>query len=90
VLRVHAEHLSNGEWVRQIELVAVLFVFSVSVIVSYGHPVARARTIALNTPVVMEIVQLFFIRNIYGTSLAGKAGRGTKVVWFTVVLITVA
>ena len=45
---------------------------------------------ALNTFVVMEIFHLFFIRNIYGTSLTWKAVRGTKVVWTTVIVITVA
>jgi hypothetical protein len=35
----------------------------------------------VNTLVVMEIFHLFFIRNIYGTSLTWKAVRGTRVVW---------
>ncbi len=38
----------------------------------------------------MEIFHLFFIRNIYGTSLTWKAVRGTKVVWLTVTVITAA
>ena len=38
----------------------------------------------------MEIFHLFFIRNIYGTSLTWKAVRGTKVLWMTVIIITVA
>ena len=49
-----------------------------------------ARTLALNTLVVMEIFHLFFIRNIYGTSLTWKAVRGTKMVWITVISITAA
>jgi magnesium-transporting ATPase (P-type) len=55
-----------------------------------GYSVELARTIALNTLVVMEIFHLFFIRNIYGTSLTWSAVRGTKVVWTTVVVITAA
>ena len=55
-----------------------------------GYSVELARTIALNTLVVMEIFHLFFIRNIYGTSLTWKAVRGTKVVWAVVIVITVA
>lgn len=38
----------------------------------------------------MEIFHLFFIRNIYGTSLTWNAVKGTKVVWMTVVVVTVA
>ena len=38
----------------------------------------------------MEIFHLFFIRNIHGTSLTWKAVRGTRVVWLTVIIITVA
>lgn len=49
-----------------------------------------ARTIALNTLVVMEIFHLFFIRNIYSTSLTWQAVRGTKVVWWVVIAITAA
>jgi len=52
--------------------------------------VELARTLAVNTLVVMEIFHLFFIRNIYGTSLTWKAVRGTKVVWTVVVIITLA
>jgi hypothetical protein len=77
-----------------IVLVAVLFVCGVFGIYAYavdrGYPVELARTIALNTLVVMEIFHLFFIRNLYGTSLTWKAVRGTKVVWTTVILVTAA
>ena len=38
----------------------------------------------------MEVFHLFFIRNIYGTSLTWKAVRGTKVVWATVIAVTAA
>ena len=55
-----------------------------------GYSVELARTLALNTLVVMEIFHLFFIRNIYGTSLTWKAVRGTKMVWITVISITAA
>lgn len=49
-----------------------------------------ARTLALNTLVVMEIFHLFFIRNIHGTSITWKAVKGTKMVWTTVITITAA
>jgi magnesium-transporting ATPase (P-type) len=38
--------------------------------------------------VVMEIFHLFFIRNMYGTSLTWKAVRGTKVIWGAVITVT--
>lgn len=38
----------------------------------------------------MEIFHLFFIRNIYGTSLTWRLIRGTKVVWLAVGVITAA
>ena len=44
----------------------------------------------MNTLVVLEIFHLFFIRNIYGTSLTWKAVRGTNVIWATVGAIIAA
>ncbi|HEY5604797.1 MAG TPA: cation transporting ATPase C-terminal domain-containing protein, partial [Gammaproteobacteria bacterium] len=54
-----------------------------------GYTVDLARSIAMNTMVVMEIFHLFFIRNMYGTSLTWKAVRGTKVVWMAVIVVTI-
>ena len=92
--RPRNQALLDGELVWHIVLVAVLFVCGVFGIFAYaidrGYPVDLARTMALNTLVVMEIFHLFFIRNIYGTSLTWKAVRSTRVVWLTVVIITVA
>jgi magnesium-transporting ATPase (P-type) len=92
--RARNESLISGELAWHIVLVAVLFFCGVFSIFSYavdrGYSVELARTMALNTLVVMAIFHLFFIRNIYGTSLTWKAVRGTKVVWTTVGVITVA
>ena len=55
-----------------------------------GDSLEYAHTVVLNTLVMMEIFHLFFIRNIYGTSLTWKAVRGTKVVWVTVVVTALA
>jgi calcium-translocating P-type ATPase len=89
----HAPLLS-GELVWHIVLVSILFLCGVYGIYSYaidrGYSIELARTLAVNTLVVMEIFHLFFIRNIYGTSLTWKAVQGTKVVWATVIVITVA
>ncbi len=86
--------LLNGELIWHIVLVSVLFVFAVFGINQYagatGHEPELARTMALNMLVVLEIFHLFFIRNIYGTSLTWKAVRGTRMVWGTVIGITAA
>jgi len=88
------EPLLTGELGWHIVLVSALFLGGVFGMYAYaidrGYSIELARTIALNTLVVMEIFHLFFIRNIYGTSLTWKAVRGTKVVWATVIAVTVA
>jgi magnesium-transporting ATPase (P-type) len=58
--------------------------------VDRGYSVELARTMTLNTLVVMEIFHLFFIRNIYGTSLTWQAVRGTTMVWATVLAVVLA
>jgi magnesium-transporting ATPase (P-type) len=92
--RPRNEPLLTGELGWHIVLVSLLFLAGVFGIYSYaidrGYTVELARTLAVNTLVVMEVFHLFFIRNIYGTSLTLKAVRGTKVVWATVVAVTVA
>jgi calcium-translocating P-type ATPase len=88
------EPLLTGELVWHIVLVSALFLSGVFGVYAYaierGYSVELARTLAVNTLVVMEVFHLFFIRNIYGTSLTWEAVRGTKVVWLTVGVITVA
>lgn len=92
--RARDEPLLNGELLWRVVFVSFLFLCGVFGIFQYaigqGYSVELARTIALNTLVVMEIFHLFFIRNIYGTSLTWKAVRGTRVVWLVVALITLA
>ena len=92
--RPRHQPLLTGELVWHIILVSTLFLCGVFGIYHYavdqGYSIDLARTMAVNTLVVMEIFHLFFIRNIYGTSLTWKAVRGTKVVWTVVVIITVA
>ncbi len=92
--RARTEALISPVLAWHIVLVALLFLGGVFGIFSYaierGYPVELARTMALNTLVVMEIFHLFFIRNIYGTSLTWRAVRGTKAVWATIAVVTVA
>jgi len=84
----------TGELIWHVVLVSALFVFAVFGIYSYGidkgYAPELARTMAVNMLVVLEIFHLFFIRNIYGTSLTWKAIRGTRVVWMTVISVTAA
>jgi magnesium-transporting ATPase (P-type) len=92
--RARHEPLLNAELVWHIVLVSILFLCGVFGIYHYaldrGYPLDLARTLALNTLVVMEIFHLFFIRNIYSTSLTWEAVRGTKVVWSVVIAVTAA
>ena len=84
----------SGELVRHVVLVSVLFLAAVFGVFAFaidnGYTPALAQTMAMNLLVVLEIFHLFFIRNIYGTSLTWAAVRGTPVVWMVVVVITAA
>lgn len=92
--RARHEPLLNGALVWHIVLVSVLFLCGVYGIYAYaidrGYSIDLARTMAVNTLVVMEIFHLFFIRNFYSTSLTWKAIRGTKIVWLVVLIVTTA
>lgn len=92
--RSRKEPLISGKLVWHMVLVSILFLCGVYGIFSYalerGYSMELARTIVVNTLVVMEIFHLFFIRNIYSTSLTWEGIRGTRVVWMTVAVVTVA
>ena len=92
--RPQKQPLLTGELAWHVGLVATLFACGVFGIHAYAiqreYPIELARTLALNTLVVMEIFDLFFVRNIYGRSLTWKAVRGTRVVWLIVAVVTVA
>ncbi|GAA3720412.1 cation-transporting P-type ATPase [Oceanisphaera sediminis] len=92
--RQRDEPLLSGELIWHIVFVSLLFLSGVYGIYNYaierGYSVDLARTLALNTLVAMEIFHLFFIRNIYGTSLTWQAVRGTTVVWTVVLVVVVA
>jgi ATPase, P-type (transporting), HAD superfamily, subfamily IC len=92
--RPRAQPLLSGGLLWHIVLVTTLFLCGVFGIYAYaldqGYSLALARTLVMNTLVVMEIFHLFFIRNMYGTSLTWQAVRGTKMVWLAVIVVTVA
>ena len=90
--RLHHGSLLSGGLLWHILLVAGLFLIGVFSMYEYaifrGYSEALARTIAMNTLVVLEIFHLFFIRNMYGTSLTRKAVLGTRVVWAAIMVVT--
>jgi len=92
--RRRGEPLLDGALIWHIVLVSLLFLGGVYGIFTYatdrGYPVEVARTLAVNMLVVLEIFHLFFIRNIYGTSLTWAAARGTPAVWSTVGVVVLA
>lgn len=92
--RPRDEPLLSGVLAWHVILVSLLILCGVFGLYFYaierGYSVDLARTIALNMLVVMQIFYLFFIRNMYGTSLTWGAVKGTKVVWLAVVIVTVA
>lgn len=92
--RRREEPLLTADLIWNVLLVSVLFAAAVFGVFLYaldkGYPIELARTMAMNTLVVMEIFNVFFIRNIYGTSLTWQAVRGTKVVWICVISVTAA
>ncbi|MGY3913837.1 HAD-IC family P-type ATPase [Aeromonas australiensis] len=92
--RPRHEPLLSGALVWHIVLVSMLFLGGVYGIYAYaierGDSVELARTLAVNTLVVMEIFHMFFIRNLYGTSLTWQGVKGTPVVWATVALVVLA
>ncbi|MFC6689281.1 HAD-IC family P-type ATPase [Jhaorihella thermophila] len=72
-------------------LVSVLFVAGTYGIFNYalaqGYDLNLARTLAVNTVIVLEIFHLFFIRNFHATSLTWEAVRGTPAVWIAVAVV---
>jgi len=94
--RARTEPLISRELAWQILFVAALFATTVFWMFEYararGHSVELARTIAVNTLVVMEIFHLFFTRNLQGISRAPLSSvfKGTRIVWITVLAATLA
>lgn len=92
--RQRQEALLTGHLTWHIVLVSSLILCGVFGIytfaLSQNYSQAQANTLAMNTLVVLEIFHMFFIRNIYGTSLSWKALRATNIVWGTVALVMTA
>lgn len=90
--RPRGESLLTGGLVWHVVFVSSLFLAAVFGIYAYavdaGYPQVLAQTMAMNTLVVLEIFHLFFIRNIYSTSLTVAAIRATRIVWSCVIAVT--
>jgi len=92
--RPRQEPLLSGSLIWQIAFVSMLFLAAVFGIYAYatdaGYPLPLAQTMAMNMLVVLEILYLFYIRNLHGPSLTWAAAKGTGVVWACVITVTTA
>ncbi|MDG4867277.1 cation-transporting P-type ATPase [Guyparkeria sp. 1SP6A2] len=92
--RSRGESLLSHGWLVYIAVVGLLFVVAVFGVywfaIERGYSVDLARTMAMNTLVVLEIFQLFFIRNIQGDSLDWSAFKATRPVWLAVGGVVIA
>jgi magnesium-transporting ATPase (P-type) len=91
--RPRDEPLLSGALLWHIVLVAALFLAGVFGIYLYaverGYSLDLARTMAMNTLVVMEVFHLLFIRNMYARVLRLRALRGTRVLWLAIAVVIV-
>lgn len=89
--RPRGEPLLSADLVWYIVLASGLFLGVVFGVYRYaveqGYSIGPARTIAMNTLVVMEILQLLFIRNMYSPTLTWRQLRGTRVLWLAIALV---
>jgi len=92
--RPRGEPLLTRRLVWQIVFVSMLFLAAVFGVYAHaidaGHALPLAQTLAMNMLVVLEIMYLFYIRNLHGPSLTWAAAKGTKVVWACVIFVTAA
>lgn len=91
--RARHEALLSGNLIWHIVLVASLFLAGVFGIFHYaverGYPIELARTLAMNTLVVMEVFHLLFIRNMQTRNLSWRAVRGTRAVWSAATIVVI-
>ena len=74
-------------FVASLFLVSVFGVYEYAIIQGYSENLAR--TIAMNTLVVLEIFHLLFIRNMNTKYLTWKGIRGTRVLWVSIATVTI-
>jgi magnesium-transporting ATPase (P-type) len=92
--RPRGESLIGPALAWQIGFVSLLFLVGVygiyAVAIERGQSIELARTLAVNTLVVLEIFNLLFIRNLYGSSLTWRSLKGTPVLWTAIVVVVLA
>jgi magnesium-transporting ATPase (P-type) len=88
------ESLLSGFLLWRIGFVALLFVIGAFGVFYYaverGYSVELARTLVVNTMVVMEVFYLFSVRYVHGTSLTFQGVVGTRAVLLGVALVVAA
>lgn len=92
--RPRNQPLLDKTLIWQIFLVSSLFIVGVFGVYSHainlGYSIEQARTMAVNTLVIMEVFQLLYIRNMNTTSLDWSALKATKEVWIAIALVMIA
>ena len=92
--RPRKQALLSGHIVRQVILVSVvflLFVFGIFLFATeQGYPIELARTMAMNTIVMMEIFYLFFVKNMNRVKFSRDFIKTTSTMWWTVCIIILA
>jgi magnesium-transporting ATPase (P-type) len=90
--RPREEPILTGELVWRVVLVSLLFVAGAFGVFAWatarGAPIEEARTLVVNTMVVMEIAYLFSIRHVHGGSLTWRGVLGTPALLLAVGLVT--
>jgi magnesium-transporting ATPase (P-type) len=88
------EPILNGELVWRVVFVSILFVIGAFGMFFWasnrGASIEEARTIVVNTLVVLEIFYLFSVRFVYGSSLTLRGIAGTRAVVVGVAVVVVA
>ena len=91
--RLPSEPILSGQLMWRIVFVSVLFVAGAFGTFFWaeqrGLPIETARTIVVNTLVVMEIFYLFSVRYVHGTSLTLRGVLGTPAVLIGVAVVVV-
>jgi len=92
--RKSGQHLLSGRLLWRIVFVSLLMVAGTFGIYTYataqGANIATARTMAVNTIVVMEIFYLFSVRYVHSASLTWQGVLGTPAVLIAVVIVVAA
>ncbi len=87
------EPILNGFLAWRVLLVSLLFLAGIFGVFNWalerGLPLEEARTLAVNTLVVMEVFYLFSVRYLGKTSLTWRGAMGTRAVLTSIVTVTV-